>query len=43
MAQLPLILGVLVALAYFPLTSSAASWPRSIIKTIPLMALSVAA
>ncbi|WP_133485885.1 lysoplasmalogenase [Aliiroseovarius marinus] len=43
MAQLPLILGLLISLAYFPLTSRAPTWPRSIIKTIPLLAFSLAA
>lgn len=43
MTQLPAIIGVLVALAYFPRSANAASWPRSIIKTIPLLLFSCAA
>lgn len=43
MAHLSLILGLVVSLAYFPLTSRPATWPRSIIKTIPLLAFSLAA
>lgn len=43
MAHLPLIFGLLIALAYFPMTSKAATWPRSVIKTIPLLVFSLAA
>ncbi|MCK8464176.1 lysoplasmalogenase [Aliiroseovarius sp. S1339] len=43
MTQLAMILGVLVALAYFPRTEAAPSWPRSIIKTIPLLLFSLSA
>ena len=43
MPHLTLVAGLLVALIYFPLTSRAPSWPRSIIKTIPLLVFSLAA
>lgn len=43
MSNLPILLGLCFSLAYFPLTSSAPSWPRSAIKTIPLLAFALAA
>ncbi|WP_371168370.1 lysoplasmalogenase [Aliiroseovarius sp. 2305UL8-7] len=43
MSQLVFVSGLVVAMAYFPRTSAPASWPRSIIKTIPLLLFAVAA
>lgn len=43
MINLPILLGLCCAAAYFPLTSSAPSWPRSAIKTVPLLAFALAA
>ncbi|MCK0137719.1 lysoplasmalogenase [Aliiroseovarius sp. F47248L] len=43
MTNLPILLGLFFAAAYFPLTSSQPSWSRSVIKTIPLLAFAIAA
>ncbi|WP_298569482.1 lysoplasmalogenase [uncultured Aliiroseovarius sp.] len=43
MSNLLMILGLMCAAAYLPLTSASASWSRSIIKTVPVLAFSFAA
>ncbi|WP_432449355.1 lysoplasmalogenase family protein [Aliiroseovarius marinus] len=43
MTELPVILGLFMAALYLPLTSAAPSWPRSFVKTVPLLAFAFAA